>query len=224
MKTLIAILLFTTSFCFSQSGFIEIEVRDSIRIKPIKLEYNVQISDSKFLRFNDSGKVSKDNSKLKIKEKYQELEVFLKNKKYKIHPLNNSNYQIHDYIGFWKYGYAITLEKTEDLQKLISELKELDYITGSLGKMEFSDEEKSEERLFLKLLNKAKRKAMTIAKLSDLRLGKIVEFREVREVDNMTYNILDTYFVSQQNSKLNSTNKVLYSQKSKAIVVKFLAE
>ncbi|MET2986129.1 SIMPL domain-containing protein [Aureibaculum conchae] len=224
MKILLSILLLTSSLCISQTGFIEIEVRDTIQLKPIKFEYNVQISDSKFLRFNEKGGVSKDSSKVLLKEKYKELGTFLKNKKYEIRPSTNANYQIHDYIGFWKYGYVITLEQASDLQKLTSELKELDYITGSLGQMEYANEEKAEERLFKKLLDKARKKASTIAKLSDLKLGKIIEFHEVREVDNMAYNMLDMYAVAQRNKKWQSGNNELYGQKSKAIVVKFLAE
>lgn len=224
MKTLLSILLLTTTFCFSQTGFIEIEVRDTIKMKPIKFEYNVQISDSKFLKFNDKGMISQDSSKIKMKEKYKELGTFLKNKKYKIQPNNNANYQIHEYVGFWKYGYVVTLEQTSELQKLTSELKELDYITGSLGKMEFENVEAEEERLFKKLLDKARKKATTIAKLSGQKLGKIIEVKEVKEVDNITYNVLDIYAVAQRTNNSVSNENQFHGKKSKAFVVKFLTE
>lgn len=224
MKKILYLVLLVTTFGFGQNGFIEIEVKDSIRVKPIKLEYNVQINDSKFLKYDEKGGVNQDSTKIKMSEKYKELELFLKSKKYNIRPLNNSNYQIHNYIGFWKYGYAVILENSEDLQKLTSELKILDYITGSLGDVEYEESELLEKRLFNKILIKAKNKATMIAELSGLKLGRIIEFKESKEIDDININIMDIYINASHGRKLNMNKNIIFGQKWKTVVIKFKTE
>lgn len=224
MKNILYLALIVTTFGFGQNGFIEIEVKDSIRVKPIKLEYNVQINDSKFLKYDDKSGVNQDSTKIKMSEKYKDLEMFLKSKKYNIRPLNNSNYQIHSYIGFWKYGYAVTLENSEDLEKLTSELKNLDYITGSLGEIEYEENELLEKRLFNKILIKAKNKATMIAELSGFKLGRIIEFKESKEIDDININIMDIYINASQNRKLNMNENIDFGLRWKTVVIKFKAE
>jgi len=224
MKKILYLVLLVTTFGFAQNGFIEIEVKDSIRVKPIKLEYNVQINDSKFLKYDEKSGVNQDSTKIKMLEKYKELELFFKSKKYNIRPLNNSNYQIHSYIGFWKYGYSVILENSEDLQKLTSELKNLDYITGSLGEIEYEESELLEKRLFNKILIKAKNKATMIAELSGLKLGRIIEFKESKEIDDFNLNIMDIYINASQGRKLSINKNIIFGQKWKTVVIKFKAE
>ncbi len=224
MKKIICLFLLITNFGFGQSGFIEIEIKDSVRIKPINFEYNVQISESKFTSYNVKGVVGKDSAKIKMQEKYKELELFLENKKYKIRPLNNSEFQIHNYAGFWKLGFAVELQTSKELEKLTTELKTLDFIAGSVGEIEYGDSELYEKRLFSKVLEKAKRKGQMIAGLTGQKLGRIIELREGKEAENISVNIRDVYLSALQQKNWDVNKNVLFGQEWKTVIIKFSAE
>ena len=208
MKKILYLLFFTISLSFGQNGFIEIEIKDSIRLKPVKFEYNVQMSESKFIRHDMKTGFNQDSTKLIMNEKYKELEMFLMKRKYKIRPLNNSKYQIHQYVGFWKYGFAVELQNSNDLEKLTSELKTLDYISGSVGEIDYDENELSEKRLVQKILDKAKVKANMIAEMTGLKLGRIIEFKEVKGIENLDVNIKDIYLA------INGELQLLNSQQN----------
>lgn len=224
MKKIIYLFILIANFGFGQSGFIELEIKDSIRMKPINFEYNVQISESKFNRYDKNGEIGKDSAKIKMQEKYKELELFLENKNYKIRPLNNSEFQIHDFVGFWKLGFAVELKTSKQLEKLTTELKTLDYITGSVGEIEYGDRELEEERLFSKILEKANKKAQMIASLTGQKLGKIIEVREGKEVDNISVNIKDIYLSALQNKNWDVNKNIIFGQEWKTVVIKFSTE
>lgn len=224
MKKLLCLILLITHFGFTQSGFIEIEVKDSIRIKPIKFEYDVQISESKFMSYDSNGAVNIDSMKIKMQQKYKELETFLKSKTYTIRPLNNTEFQIHDYAGFWKLGFAVELQSSTALEKLTTELKTLDYITGSVGEIEYGAMELDEERLFAKILAKAKIKAQMVAKLTGQKLGPIIELRESTEAENISVNIKDIYLTALQDKNWTVSKNRLFGQQWKSLIIKFSIE
>jgi len=221
MRKIIYLLLFVASYSFAQNGFIEIEIKDSIRMKPLKFEYNIQIGDSQFRNFDSKTGIGHDSIKLKMNRKFDELKRFLNKKEYKIRPLNNSKYQIHDYVGFWKYGFAVELETSKDLEKLTSELKTLDYITGSIGEIEFNDNVLSEKRLVKKILEKAKVKANMIAELTELKLGRIIEFKEGKGIGNLDVNIKNVYLALAQNRQWDVNKNNLFGYKWKTVIIKF---
>ncbi|WP_160112288.1 SIMPL domain-containing protein [Aquimarina sp. AU58] len=223
MNKIIYLFILTINITFAQNGFIEIEVKDSIRIKPINFEYNVQISESKFNNL-EFAKTSKDSAKFKMQEKYKELESFLLKKKYKIRPLNNSEYQIHEYVGFWKLGFAVKLKNSKELEELTTELKTLDYITGSIGEIEYGNSELYEKRLFTKILKKAKRKGQMVAELIGQKLGKIVELKEGKEAENISVNIRDVYLSALQQKKWDVNKNILFGQEWKTVIVKYTTE
>ncbi len=70
LRKILYLVLFVASYGFAQNGFKEIEIKDSIRIKPIKFEYNVQIGDSQFRNFDSKTGVGQDSTKLKMISKY----------------------------------------------------------------------------------------------------------------------------------------------------------
>ena len=156
-----------------------------------------------------------------MQEKYKELEIFLKNKNYKIRPLNNSEFQIHNYAGFWKLGFAVELQTSKELEKLTTELKTLDFITGSVGEIEYGDNEIHDKRLFSKILEKAKRKGQMIAGLTGQKLGKIIELREGKEVENISVNIRDVYLSALQQKNWDVNKNILFGQQWKTVIIKF---
>ena len=224
MRTILYLVLLITNFGIAQNGFIEIEIKDSLRIKPIKFEYDVQISESKFSSYEENALIVKDSAKIKMQEKYQELELFLKNRKYKIRPLNNSEFQIHDFAGFWKYGFAVELQTSKELEKLTTELKTLDFINGSVGEIEFGDYELYEKKLFAKILEKSKIKGQMIAELTGQKLGRIIEFREGKEAENVSINIRDIYLSALQEKNWDVNKNILFGHHWKTVIIKFSTE
>ena len=224
MKTILYLVLLIANFGFGQNGFLEIEVKDSIRIKPIKFEYNVRINESEFTSIDENGAVGMDSAKAKMYIKYKELEVFLEDRKYKIRPLNNAEFQIHDFAGFWKYGFAVELRTSKELEKLTTELKTLDFISGSVGEIEYGNSELNERRLFSKVLEKARRKGEMIAALTGQKLGAIIELREGTEAENMSVNIRDVYLSALQEKNWDVSKNTLFGKQWKTVIVKFIAE
>ncbi|MEW7278516.1 hypothetical protein ABW636_07960 [Aquimarina sp. 2201CG1-2-11] len=225
MKKLTYFLFLLSTLAISQNnGFIEVEVRDSIRIDPISFIYEISIDDSKFLRYEEDGTRNDIEARKKLNEKYVELGSFLKSGGYQTKNLNKQNYELHSYVGFLKLGYAVKLKSAEELDKLLTELKKLDFVRASIGEFELPEESVSNKRLFKKLMEKAFSKAKTIAELSKLKLGRIVEFKEVREIDNISFNLMDIYVKSQEKRTIGNTNGTLYALSWKAAVIKFVVE
>lgn len=222
-KLTYAFLLFST-IVIGQNGFIQVEVRDSIRIDPISFTYEIYVDDSKFLRYAEDGTRNDDEARNKLQEKYKELGTILRSKGYQIKNLNKENYELHSYVGFINLGYSVTLKNTKELDTLLVELKKLDFVRASMGDFELPDESISDKRLFKKLIEKASQKATTIATLSKLKLGRVIEFKEVPEIDNLTFNIMDMYVKPQTKRTFGGKQGVVYTQKWKTVLIKFVAE
>jgi len=224
MKKILYLTLLIAHFGFGQNGFIEIEVKDSIRMKPIKFEYNVQISERNFYSYDENGAIGTDSTKIKMQEKYKELELFLKNKMYNIRPLNSAEYQIHDFAGIWKLGFAVELQTSKELEKLTTELKTLDFISGSVGEIEYGNTESHEKRLFSKILEKAKLKGQMIAGLTGQKLGKVIELKEGTEFENLSVNVRDIYLTALQKKNWDVNKNILFGQHWKTAIIKFSTE
>ncbi|TCI84997.1 hypothetical protein [Tenacibaculum sp. M341] len=223
-KGILVITLLVSIFTYSQTGFIEVEVRDSIKLKASKYEYLIEITQNNdYLYSNDNTDVIATRKKIKEKTVLQkkEIEAFLKEKNYKYRFPENL-YLINNNSLFDDKSFVITVFNSSEINKLRTDFKQFDYINIRLIETlyEPKDEGEAEKRLFKKLIKKATEKASMIAALSGLKLGKIIEFKEVKEIDNLTFNIMDVYAMSKRNN--NSTSLVHVD--SKAIVVKFAAK
>ncbi len=219
-KGILVITLLVSIFTYSQTGFIEVEVRDSIKLKASKYEYLIEITQNNdYLYSNDNTDVVATRKKIKEKTALQkkEIEAFLKEKNYK-YRFPENHYLINNNSLFNDKSFVITVFNSSEINKLRTDFKRFDYINVRLIETlyEPKDEGKAEKRLFKKLI----KKALMIAALSGLKLGKIIEFKEVKEIDNLTFNIMDVYAMS----KRNNNSRSLVHIDSKAIVVKFAAK
>ena len=222
---LVIYLLLSNIYIFSQTGFIEVEVRDTIKLKASKLEYLIEIPQNQdYIYDNNENNVVETRKKIKEKTKQQvkEVEQFLKEKNYDFR-LPENGYLINNNSFFQTKSFIITLKNKNEIDKVRKDFEKFDYINISFRKtlFESSSETEIEKRLFKKLIDKAKRKASMIAQLSDLKLGKIIEFKEVEEIDNLNFNFMDLYILSKKNPQ--NSSQVIYSSTQKAIVVKFAA-
>ena len=223
MKKIFFVFLFTATFGFSQSGFIEVEVRDTIRLNPSKICYNITINRSDLYQPEAGKTYDPVEAKNKTNSKLDEIKKFLESYNYTFNKIGESNYQINNSLSSWKNGFVVTASNVKELEKLSRGLKQFDFIDATISKVDRIENSYSDERLFEKLINKAKLKAKTIAQISNLNVGKIIEVKEVKEIDNMNFSVLDMIITSKGSSSFDDTTK-FYGVRSKALIVKFLAE
>ncbi|WP_136468977.1 hypothetical protein [Flagellimonas onchidii] len=221
MRKIVCLAFLLTNLGFGQTGFIEIEVKDSIHLKPINFEYEIKISQDRFVNYTESAHGITDSTKTKMREKLAELKSFLESKNYKIRPLNNEKYQIHDYVGFWNLGYAVDLSESKELETLTSELKKFDFITGNVGQITFDENDSWEERLFEKLIAKAKLKAKMVCQLTDQKLGKIIELKEGKTNNDFELNIKDIYLMVATGGDWTVEKNMIFGNRWKIVSFKF---
>ena len=220
-------LLFISTISFGQNKFIEIEVRDTLMLKPLSFEYVISISDIRV----DTLAVAADDyaynakgMRQKYNKKAEELKKLLQSKKYAFKDLRDSNYELNSMSFYHENGFIVSLKNLEDLRSLKKILSDYYYISATIGEVFYYDENTVEQLLIKKLIGRAQRKAALIASETGLKLGKILEVKEVKEVDNFTFNIMDTYVSSGRRNRLNAEDGALKGIRSKAMVIKFAAE
>ncbi|HTO35595.1 MAG TPA: SIMPL domain-containing protein, partial [Flavobacterium sp.] len=164
-----------------------IEVQDSIYLESSSYDFIISISQDPFI-YKVSDSVSKneyleDKYKLALsKEKYLEnkskLEKYLKSKKYKFKHYN-FNPELLGNKPYYFDNYLVTINSDfKTFKNLNNELEQFDFIIYGISNTNYKDEDKIEEMLFDKLIKNAKRKASMVAKMSDLKLGKIIQIDE----------------------------------------------
>lgn len=229
-KIIILAFLLAPISIFSQSGSIEVEVIDSVQVKATSFEYILTLEDDyesfAFEEGEEDVKMKELKNKNTKKTKLNDLETFLKNKKYKYTSLSESNLETNNKYNIFKSndGFKISVSSFEELKKLSSEVKELDKVSGTIGKTTYQDKSQFEEELIKRLIEKAKTKAQTIVKYSNLTLGKIIEIKETKEVDNANFNFIDMIMKLDKTRNFNLTSDIQNSNYTKAIVVKFKAD
>ncbi|HSD13585.1 MAG TPA: SIMPL domain-containing protein [Flavobacterium sp.] len=231
-KILFAFVLLTLSFVsYSQNGFIEIEVRDSVKLKPISIDYILSVEENyEEEAVSALEEVSEDSKSDELKAKAQEkiklnnLETFLKKNKYKYISLTDSSFETGNKSRvYFEGGYSVTVSSVEELKKLTTEIKKMQDIAGYVGTVKYEEPNIYEDQLLKSLLEKAKIKAQKIATLANINLGKIIEIREVKEVDNSSYNFFQQIMKLSGKNKHNLVNSFTNNY-VKALVIKFKAE
>lgn len=219
-------LLFGLS-AFAQTGFIEVEVRDTVQIKSVSFIYNIRIGDGWSIYPTLSAEaVPAADVEYDVKEmqaeydkKCKDLERLLTKKGYTFQLLFDERFTISDALDTDK-GFSVSLKSMADLTKLKKDLEGLDYISANVGDIDYGAETLYEKRLFEKLIAKARKKAETIASISGQKVVRIAEVKESKETDNVSYNIANTYF-AMANNKLFSKKGNLYGTVSKGVIIKF---
>lgn len=222
MKKFFQVSLLLFSICtVAQSKFIEVEVRDTITLQPSVIHYNLLIGDSyESEEWDENQAFDQKAYEKRIQKNKEKVEKILQLKKYTYKP----------YSGNITYpplgrpntvGFTIAFNNKQELKALQTLLSDLDFINDSIDVVEYKDEEKAEMLLLKKLIDKAKSKAVLIASYSDLKLGKIIEVREGKELDDLSINLHDIYVETV--TKAFSEDK-LTGCITRGVTVKFTAE
>lgn len=219
-KLLFFLFLISVSCAFAQSKFIEVEVRDTVALKPASFKCVISVSGS-----YDAGENTIDNSKPFDEKEYtksvlqnlERIKTELKQKKY--------NFKTDDGINLYpplsalsNGSIIVNLTTAKQLEELNVLMAQFEFAATRVKDIVYVDRDKAEMRLLKKIIDKAKVKADVIAGYSGLKLGRIIEVKESKEIDDLTINIGAAYYV------MENGNDPLNGKLSKALTVKFMAE
>lgn len=219
MKKIIAFI--TALICtgvFAQQGFIEIEVSDTITMKPKSMDYQVTINADTFIDYStDDYDIDPDKLKVEMDEKMMELSLFLSKKKYSFKELTGNKEPLYKPYYVDK-GYLIHANNQAELDKIMADLKTLDYISGSVKNIDYGDESPYEEELLKRLVAKANKKAKLLATQTGLTLGKIIEIKEGNKPENMFESMAVLSRLYDQ------SNDNVFGTLTRTLVIKYIAE
>lgn len=151
----------------------------------------------------------------------QGIKAKLEKNKYKVTPLDNSKANIFS-DNFWnsgKQGCTVYVNGKEELHSLQELLDSEEQVSADVFVLSYADEEKAEERLIKKLMDKARKRANLIAYNSQLKVGSIIEVREEANSYFGDMNIGDIYFQRARNKMGLGTNYT--GSINKTFIVKF---
>jgi len=212
MKKLLFALLFANA-CLSQ-GFIEVEVRDTLMLKPQSYQYKISVNDVPNAApapapDMDSIVASAQESVYDadyLSDRISGLEKFLKKNRYDF--IKSRNYTVTDYYhgNQTVANYLVKLKSSKNLDELVDAIDKMYGISGMLIEITYDTSDATEAKLTQKIISKAKAKAEFIASQTNQKLGPVIEFRE--QHFNVPFR------------KIPSTQTVM-SEISKTVIVKF---
>ncbi len=181
MKKLLFLLTLLTSLSiYSQNKFIEIEVNDTILLKPISFEVAISIKEESpyggiYNEDEDSSELKADSFK---KNKVAEIEKLLKSKNYKFSSGNSGDSFMGISLKNDNQGFIVNISSVGELKKLETDIKSIDKVETNILKTIYEDGTKYDDLLYKKIFAKAKNKANIITTNSNLILGSIYEIRD----------------------------------------------
>jgi hypothetical protein len=233
MKTLtLTLLLLCGLYSFAQTGFIEVEVTDTVWMKPVSFDYNVLVKQDVYA-VEIYADVDSDEQQLQQDDKQQKLQTlksFLGKKGYTAKPAESGDFNLFSMGREVKEGFTVTVKTAEQLEKLKAEVKALDYAEGNMGTVNYGDKTVYDARIYKKLIDSARKKAQTISGLSGQKLGRVIEVKEPAPAAGGMGGIMDLYMKEMGRAfdtmgKLKKDDKGrLYGELGKTIMVRFAAE
>ena len=200
----------------AQTKFIEIEVNDTILLKPISFKVAITIEEDMTLGMNYSDDENEESNLIKAdsykKNKAAEIENILKLNNFKYsNSISNENFMTIARNNK-NFGFTVSLSSVEELKNLEAKLKTIEKIESNISETIYEEGFKYDDVLFKRILAKAKTKATIITNNSGLTLGMIYEIRDNHVVLD-TQNPLDDYtkllstMMNKFQSGLNSDKK-----------------
>ena len=122
-------------------------------------------------------------------------------------------------------GFSIIVNGIADVQKLKEMFSDMEDVKITATVLKYADEQKAEDQLIKKLMDKARYRAGVIGTNSGLKVGKILEVREGQQNANSLNGIKDFYSEIMKMGALFGQDTSNYTGSlSKTFVVKFAAE
>jgi len=224
---LIAALMLFSLASFAQSKFIEVEVTDTITLKPLSFQCNIYAHTDIYALDTVAVAFEEDYDPMaeqeKQKNKLKEIKRKLEAKKYKVGPLGPSKSNLMDlkiYGGGSENGYSVVVNSEAEVQKIKDLLENEARVEVSV--LKFADEIKAEEQLIKKLMDKARARVAVIGMNSGLKPGKILEVKEGKQGGGFD---MESYLTQvMKMSGMGRDSGPYTGSLSKTFVVRFAAE
>lgn len=238
MKNLTLITLLFISFgAFAQNKFIEVEVTDTIMLKPLIYRCNLYV-DTYAYNYDDvvvePATGNEDDNPVVMdaydpqaaeeegKKKIEALKKMLEAKNFKVIPLDESYQNIMERRSYEKEGFTVVVNTVAEMEALKDVLAQRQDVTVAVSVLKYEDEQKAEEVLIKRLIAKAKARALVIGASSGLKPGRILEVKEGRKSADMSVSELYTQILKM--GSYGQGTDITPSNISKTFVVKFAAE
>ncbi|MCW4470323.1 hypothetical protein OGH69_15215 [Flavobacterium sp. MFBS3-15] len=225
MKNLLVIFSFLFSMVSTaQDKFIEVEVEDTITLKPERFDIALFVASG-----SPYEKVDVNNS-FNIKENEKRLTQNIDKVK---HQLKAKSYRYKQDDTLTMYpplsapsGATIVVSLTSEKEwgELSKLLSQFDFVNATITKFKFLNESEAETMLYKKLVERAGIKADVIAAASGLIIRNVIAVKEAEGMDDFELNLHDTYFVGENSKKLQMQDGKLVGSLYKKLVVKFGVE
>lgn len=217
--SLFAFLLLSVA-AFAQSKFIEVEVTDTISLRPVSFQCNIYVDSSDSLAVALDEDYDPMANAENEKNKLQEIKTKLEAKKYKVSKLDQSKGNILTRRFYGANGWSVVVNGETEMQKLKNFLG--DDANMEVAVLQYADMIKAEEQLIKKIMDKAKARAAVIGVNSGLKPGRIIEVSEGKKGESFD---MDNYMTQiMKMSGMGEDNGNYTGSLSKTFVVKFAAE
>jgi hypothetical protein len=214
-------LLFISLGAFAQAKFIEVEVSDTISLKPLSFRCNVYAKDNTDV-YSFDAEYDPLAAAEKAKNQLNEVKGLMVAKKYKVLPLDESKINFLERRPPSKEGFSILINNEAEMKKLKMLLNSREDVNTVVVVLKYADEQKAEELLIKKLIDKAKVRAAFIGSTSGLKTGKILEVKEGRKSNEASFTELYSQLLKM--GSFGQENNDYTGSISKTFVVKFAAE
>lgn len=221
-RFILFLILFLSLSGFAQNKFIEVEVTDTVSLKPVKFNLNVYSDATASYDFNDNEEYDPTVAEEKAKNILEGAKKIVESKKYKIVPLDNSGIGLFQQKTAKEKGFTVPVNGSDEVKKLEEMLKAVKGIETIVTVTKYADEQKAEDDLIKKLIDKAKARAGVIAAASGLKVGKILEIREGKSSNGLLG--IDFYAQIAKMGNWMSQTADYKGELSKTFLVKFAAE
>jgi hypothetical protein len=227
MKKLIFLALMLISFSsFAQGKFIEVEVTDTVSLKPLNFRIDVyadtdDLLDTVAVAYDEDDNYDPLAEQEKLKNRLQEAKRMVESKKYKVSSLDGSGLSVWERKRAASNGFSFIVNSEPEMKKMREMLDAKQGIMAAVTVAKYSDEADAERALISKIFDKAKKRAIFIGANSELKPGKIVE---VREGKNSESSFTDFYTQILKYSKFGQDTTDYKGTLSKTFVIKFAAE
>ncbi|WP_111309166.1 hypothetical protein [Confluentibacter sediminis] len=219
MKKPFLLLLFISTLGFSQEKFIEVLVKDTIVLKPISFEYTIK-SDIGF----DFEETNRKNRTDLIKESDKKVLDFLNNGNYKFEEIQ-MNTLLAGLMASQPKSYTVFIPDLNSKERFIESIEKTGGLEYFLTNTNYEQNELTEERIYLKLLEKADQRAQLLGKVKNLKIGDIIEISETKASETVFSNFMGK-LMERGDSALDVTTTFLNDNGvlRKSISVKYKVE
>jgi hypothetical protein len=190
-KTLLFCLIFNTNFLFAQTNdpFVEVIAEDTIHLEADEITFTINFLNEEYGTTVDSVETTDPDTKrtpMENNEKndsYRQLSALLK--QLHIDTLKSEDLLIKPeerYNRFIRNSLRLRFYSKADLALFLSKAKEIKNIVGFISDATSKKEKEGEQRLYKKILAKAKEDANNIASFSNKNVGKLLQVKQLEEL------------------------------------------